>query len=361
MVTSPGPLVMSADILNSSASQCSTSQLEDIYPNLRIQRAASGGRLSPDTEIDPKPQKKQQLQQQQLQQPTRLQAQHEEELPIYASEKILVNNQNYNNQLDLSPPPPYPGTNGHVSADLGHVSSPHLQPALPLLPLEIGNEISELIIQKIKEELTKASTNMKLVVKQHRIKETEDVEVCSKDIFHSAPDTPAVTSTAEIRDNDELVRSKQLDIADRENVGDNKEMETIPQYDGGDDLKIVFCDICNQEFTGHNCVKNKKIHLLNYHFKRKIEERIKDRENGHYMCNNPSCDFKTKRKPDFRLHLASKHGLLELFLKEHLEENSPRIPGMGQASTQAEVRGQAEVRSRDPVATSPENLTQVKQ
>ena len=54
-----------------------------------------------------------------------LQAQYEEELPVYENvyENILVNNQNYNNQLDyvnLPPPPPYPGTNGETAGG-GHV------------------------------------------------------------------------------------------------------------------------------------------------------------------------------------------------------------------------------------------------
>merc|ERR1711949_107008 len=72
----------------------------------------------------------QQLQQQQLQQQHQmqqkyLQAQYEEELPVYENvyENILVNNQNYNNQLDyvnLPPPPPYPGTNGETAGG-GHV------------------------------------------------------------------------------------------------------------------------------------------------------------------------------------------------------------------------------------------------
>ena len=215
MVTMPGPRVMSADILNTSLVTSGVRQLDGQLP------------LAED--------------------PT-------------GSASQAVGNLNSSSDTLTSPMAP-PGP------------SPNLQPALlsPPNQPEIGDEISELIIQKIKEELMKASNNMKLVVKRLRIKETEDVEVSSKDIFHSDPDTPAVTNTAKIRDNDELVRSKQLDIADRENVGDNKEMETIPQYDGGDDLKIVFCDIGNQEFTGPNCVKNKKIHLINYHFKRKIQ------------------------------------------------------------------------------------------
>ena len=150
--------------------------------------------------------------------------------------------------------------------------------------------------------------------------------------LHRATNTPV----ANTKENEELVRSRELDNAKEVNVGDNEELNTtIPQYDGGDDLKITFCDICNQEFAGKNCVRNKKNHLILYHFKRKIEERIQGAVNGQYLCNEPSCDFTTNRKPDIRLHLASKHGYLDLLLKEHLEENTPMRPGVGQATVQA--------------------------
>ena len=177
--------------------------------------------------------------------------------------------------------------------------------------------------------------------RDHKIKEPSSPKLQPALLPHTPPldlasNTP-VTNKAETKQNEELVR-------------DNKEMETIPQYDGGDDLnlKISFCDICNEEFTGKNCVRNKKNHLILYHFKTKIEQKIQEAVNGQYLCNEPSCDFTTNRKPDIRLHLASKHGYLQLLLKEHLEENTPMRPGVGKASVQAvsEARGQTEVRSR---------------
>ena len=133
-----------------TSNHLSQQQIDEIYPKLLKQQLNSSVQLSqlPGAQLSTNVlaqqqqqhllqqhqlQKQQQLQQQQLQQQQQmqtkyLQAQYEEELPIYENvyEKILVNNQNYNNQLDyvnLPPPPPYPGTNGHVSADPGHVSS----------------------------------------------------------------------------------------------------------------------------------------------------------------------------------------------------------------------------------------------
>ena len=133
-----------------ASNHLSQQQIDEIYPKLLKQQLNSSVQLSqlPGAQLSTSVlaqqqqqhllqqhqlQKQQQLQQQQLQQQQQmqtkyLQAQYEEELPIYENvyEKILVNNQTYNNQLDyvnLPPPPPYPGTNGHVSADPGHVTS----------------------------------------------------------------------------------------------------------------------------------------------------------------------------------------------------------------------------------------------
>ena len=131
-----------------SSTPLSQQQLEEIYPKLLKQKLSSssiqlsqlsqlpGAQLSTSVLAQQQQQQQQQLlqqqqlQQQQLQQQHQmqqkyLQAQYEEELPVYENvyENILVNNQNYNNQLDyvnLPPPPPYPGTNGETAGG-GHV------------------------------------------------------------------------------------------------------------------------------------------------------------------------------------------------------------------------------------------------
>ena len=134
---------------NGKLIQVSQQQIDEIYPKLLKQQLNSSVQLSqlPGAQLSTSVlaqqqqqhllqqqqlQKQQQLQQQQLQQQQQmqtkyLQAQYEEELPVYENvyENILVNNQNYNNQLDyvnLPPPPPYPGTNGTVTIEPGHVS-----------------------------------------------------------------------------------------------------------------------------------------------------------------------------------------------------------------------------------------------
>ena len=127
------------------------------------------------------------------------------------------------------------------------------------------------------------------------------------------------------------------------------EAELIPQYDGADDVKVSFCDICNQDFTGSNSVVNKQAHQINLHFKEKFENLIQDRIDDKYVCNYSNCDYKTKRKPDIKRHLGAKHKMLEKFLKEYFVENPPIIPGIGRASAKG-----SEVVSQEVPAKSKE-------
>ena len=176
-----------------------------------------------------------------------------------------------------------------------------------------------------------------------------------------------VTSSAQVRENEEMVRSKQKNARDDKEL---KPLELIPQYDGADDLKLDHCEICLREFQGRNCVRNKKNHQLNHHFKTKIEEIIQAQscENGEYLCNYSNCDFKSRRRHDLQLHLASKHQLLEAWLKEH-SNNLPVMPGTSvQAVSEAEGQEnighkvyESNAAEAVPVSTSLENLTQVKQ
>ena len=79
------------------------------------------------------------------------------------------------------------------------------------------------------------------------LKDPLDAEVSSQDIFHSAPDTP-VTNTAEARENEELVRSKQLAIAKlRVNMNMMKD-----QLDDA---------VANQNFLEAQEIKSKMDHL----------------------------------------------------------------------------------------------------
>ena len=119
------------------------------------------------------------------------------------------------------------------------------------------------------------------------------------------------------------------------------QMELIPQYDGADDLKITFCDICNQDFAGKNAVTNKQAHLIHYHFKSKFENLIQDRIDENYVCTFSNCNFKTRRKPDIKRHWGAKHRVLEKFLMEYFDENPPLIPGVGRVSARgSEARGE---------------------
>ena len=135
-----------------------------------------------------------------------------------------------------------------------------------------------------------------------------------------------------------------------------KEGDIIPQYDGAndgaDDVKVSFCDICNLEFVGKNRVTNKKLHLINHHFKEKFENLVKEllaEGEDKYVCNLSTCDFETRRKPDIQRHMASKHEFLQVFIDDYLKGQASVDP-LSEVSTSQDSA--CVLQPRGPAATS---------
>ena len=104
--------------------------------------------------------------------------------------------------------------------------------------------------------------------------------------------------------------------------------DEIPQLDGNSDM-VIFCEFCNTEFMGDKRSRDRQSHYINVHLKSKFEEITPMKSENYFKCNKSECEFKTTRKLDFWRHMGGKHGLLQILVKEHFDQNPPLIPANG--------------------------------
>ena len=103
---------------------------------------------------------------------------------------------------------------------------------------------------------------------------------------------------------------------------------TIPQIDGADDSE--FCEICQSQFSGRNRFANKRTHLINHHFKKEINSKIKPPVNGQFTCDYTHCKFSTKKRLDMARHIASTHNQIKSLLEERFRQLMPQSGNSGQ-------------------------------
>lgn len=116
------------------------------------------------------------------------------------------------------------------------------------------------------------------------------------------------------------------------------------------------CELCGFEPKTKNKYREKQDHLVMKHFKDRIDKIFPHCRP--YTCPSPECEFVGKDKQALLRHYTGKHGVLELYLREALQEKgiqyqlSDNAKRKSAGHSESQMRKQKEPRLSSPIMTN---------